>query len=590
MSINIDTKLFDAEPKKSGLLDKLRFLQLSNGFISDEDIENLSAEFETSQVEIEGVATFYHFLHRKNAGKHTIYLNDSLTSKIKGFDRVKDAFEKELNVNLGTVDRTGNFGLFSTPCIGLCDHEPSALIDFYPFTHLNGIKIKQILEKLEKGEKVEDICDEPDDNIMYTPSSGSIFFADYEEGEALKNATKESCDEILEILKKSQLAGRGGAFFPVWKKWSGAKNQEATPKFIICNADEGEPGTFKDRVLLNRETASLIEGMTIAGFTVGAEFGIIYLRGEYLWLRNKIQQKIDEYREKGLLGKNILGKEGFNFDIRIQMGAGSYVCGEKSALLESIEGKRGEPRTRIYSATARGYLQKPTVINNVETYCAAARIFQLGVEKYLEKGIPGSPGTILLSVSGDCEKPGIYEIEFGMTIAELLELSGAHNPNFIQFGGPSGECFSMNEKYMRISMLKLASQKDIKSGGAFTIYSSERNIIDILMNYSSFFKSESCGVCTPCRAGNFLIQRKLEKLKNGLASEEDLQDLKNWGKIMKISSRCGLGKSAPNSLILALERFDDYFKSQLYKVKRSEEGFEGFDLETALEDYNYFKN
>lgn len=590
MSINVTNKLFDAEPKKSELLDKLRFLQLEKSYISDEDIKNLATEFDTSEVEIEGVATFYHFLHRKPAGKHTIYLNDSLTSKVKGYDRVKEAFEKELNVGLEMVDRSGNFGLFSTPCIGLCDHEPSALIDFYPFTHLNGAKIKQVLDRIKDGEKVEDIFDKPDDNIMFTPSSGSVFFANCEEGKALENAIKEGVDEIIEILKKSQLAGRGGAFFPVWKKWNSTKKQPAQPKFIVCNADEGEPGTFKDRVLINRESASLIEGMAIAGFTVGAEYGIIYLRGEYLWLQKKLQQKIDEYKQKGLLGKNILGKEGFNFDIRIQMGAGAYVCGEKSALLESMEGKRGEPRTRIYSATERGYMQKPTVINNVETYCASARIFQLGIDYYMEKGIPGSPGTILLSVSGDCKKPGIYEIEFGMTIAEVLELCEAQNPRLLQFGGPSGECISMKEKFKRISMLDLPSKRDIKSGGAFTIYSSERNIINILMNYAEFFKHESCGICTPCRAGNFLIQRRLEKLRNGLASEEDLEDLKKWGKILKISSRCGLGKSAPNSLIKALEKFDDYFKDRLLKVRKSEEGFEGFDLESALEDFNQFKN
>ena len=583
-------RLFEVEPLRSYLLNELRDIQMSEGYISDEKISSLAHKYDISKVEVEGVVTFYHFLHRKPTGRHVVYLNNSLTSVIKGYERVKESFERETGALMGSVDRTGTFGLFSTPCIGLSDQEPAALIDFYPFINLNAIKVKDIINSIKQGASPADICDYPADNIRYTPISGSVFFSDFKEGLSLENAFRLSPEEIIEELKKSQLAGRGGAFFPTWMKWDATRKQESRLKFIICNADEGESGTFKDRVLINSQAAMLIEGMIIGGNTAGASYGIIYLRGEYLWLEEKLNTKIQEYYQKGLLGKNIGGKAGFDFDLRIQMGAGAYVCGEETALLESMEGKRGEPRTKWYLPVEKGYLQMPTIINNVETFCAVARIFEQGLESYCEKGIPGSPGTKIISVSGDCSLPGIYEIEWGMTVAELLELCEANDPYFIQVSGPSGECISMKEKYRRISMLDLLARKDIRCGGALTVYNSDRDLIMILSKYAEFFKHESCGICTPCRAGNYLIERKLDKLKNGLASGEDLEDIKSWANIMKASSRCGLGKTAPNSMIMAMEKFADYFYKRLYPTDNQHEGIVAFDMEAAIADYEKYKN
>ncbi|HSK13417.1 MAG TPA: NADH-ubiquinone oxidoreductase-F iron-sulfur binding region domain-containing protein, partial [Phnomibacter sp.] len=358
-------------------------------------------------------------------------------------------------------------------------------------------------------------------------------------------------------------------------------------RYVVCNADEGEPGTFKDRVLINTRPESLLEGMILCGFTIGANEGIIYLRGEYRWLLQKLKDAIEHYRALRLMGKDAGGIEGFDLDIKIQMGAGSYVCGEETALLESMEGKRGEPRTKWYFPVEKGYLQKPTVINNVETFCAAARIVEMGAEAWCQLGIPGSPGVKLLSVSGDCKLPGIYEIEWGMTIAELLELCEAEDPWYIQISGPSGECINIREKYRRISMLDLLARKDIRSGGSVMVFNKQRDLVKVLLNFSEFFKSESCGICTPCRAGNFLIQRKLERLNQGMAIPQDLEDLKNWGTIMKNTSRCGLGKTATNSLLYALEKFSDHFVSRLDK------DYNGldlkFDMEAATEAYDQYK-
>jgi len=584
--VDVD-RLFDHEPPRSGLMNELWKLQLQNSYVSDEDVKSLSKKFNLSEVEVEGVVTFYHFFHRKPTGKHVIYLNNSIAAELRGYERIKETFERETGAVIGSVDRTGTFGLFTTPCIGLSDQEPSVLIDFYPFTHLNAIKVKDIVTRLKQGATVESLYSVPDDNVRYTPPGESVFFAEYKPGEAITNAIKLGDEGVIAQLKQSQLAGRGGAFFPTWLKWDSTRKQKATPKYIICNADEGEPGTFKDRVLMNQQADSMIEGMIIGGFTVGAAYGVIYLRGEYRWLKKKLEDTIKDYYSKGLLGKDISGRKGFDFDIRIQMGAGAYVCGEETALLESMEGKRGEPRTKWFFPVERGYLQKPTVINNVETYCAVARILAMGADEYCKRGVPGSFGTKVISVSGDCKLPGIYEIEWGITVAELLELCEAEDPFYMQLSGPSGECISIKEKFRRISMLDLLSRKDVRCGGAFMIFNSHRDLVQVLMNYAEFFKHESCGICTPCRAGNFIMQRKLEKLKEGLASSSDLNDLRNWGNIMKTSSRCGLGKTAPNSIIQSMEKFKDYFESKLSKEGNS--AFAAFDLEGAVEEYEKYK-
>lgn len=576
------------EPGQTQMLNQLWELQLKNGFINDDDIKRIADQFSLSTIEVEGVVSFYHFFHRKPTGKYTIYLNNSIVADIKGLNRIKETFERETGAVFGSVDRTGTFGLFLTPCIGLSDQEPSALINFYPFTNLNAIRVKDIIHALKNGAAPESICDTPADNIRYTPPGDkSIFFKKFNDVKALANAASLGADGVIESLKKTELAGRGGAYFPTWKKWKAAKEQTARPRFVVCNADEGEPGTFKDRVLISTQAKSMIGGMMICGYTIGAEYGIIYLRGEYRWLKPKLDEAIDDYRKKGLLGKDCGNIKGFHFDIRVQMGAGSYVCGEETALLESLEGKRGEPRTKWFFPVEKGYLQQPTVINNVETFCAAARILEMGAEEYMQMGIPGSPGTKLISVSGDCKLPGIYEIEWGMTVAELLELCEADDPYYIQVSGPSGECISIKEKYRRISMLDLLARKDIRCGGSFIIFNKQRDLVKVLLNFSEFFKAESCGICTPCRAGNFIIQRKLERLDNGLANEKDLEELKSWGTIMKNTSRCGLGKTATNSLIFSMEKFADYFRSKLDKE------YNGlnlkFDMEEATEDYEKYK-
>ena len=573
----------DFTGNRTELLGCLWKVQNKHGYIRPEDISACSLALDISAIEVEGVVSFYHFFTRQPPGKFTIYLNRSIVSECKGFERIKEAFEMATGATIGGVDPSGQFGLFETACIGLSDLEPAALINFYPFTQLNSLKVKDIVARLKQGASAASICDPVPDHIRSVPGGDkTIMLRDYDHGTAVAPLREQSPESVIEGIKKSGLRGMGGAYFPTGLKWEFCRKEPASPKYIVCNADEGEPGTFKDRVLMNSMPGLLLEGMTVAGYAVGATEGIIYLRAEYTWMKDKLEHTIKHFRKMNLLGKDISGIEGFSFDIRVALGAGAYVCGEETALLNSLEGKRGEPRNKRFFPTQRGYLQKPTVVNNVETFCAAARIIQLGADHYLQTGTKTSPGTKLLSVSGDCRLPGIYEVEWGTSVREILEKCEADRPHFIQVSGPSGECISMDEVDRAIAL------DDLPCGGSFMIFSRSRNILEILRNFTNFFKHESCGLCTPCRAGNFIIEKKLDLFAAKLARQTDVEEVRSWGEIMKLTCRCGLGKTAPNALLFAQEKFPEYFASIV--DQNPERLSKGFSLKDAVREYDRFSS
>ena len=577
-------------------------IQRKRRYISRDDMTKIAIEFNISRMELEGVISFYHFYHRKHAGKYTIYLNNSIISKHKDYDLVKKAFEKELGIEFGMVTENKMFGLFETPCIGLSDQETSALINFNAFTNLTPIKVKKIITKLKQGDSIQEISVLPKNNIQYIPNGDkTVFFKNYIPGVGLKKLKKMSPEKVIDLVKQSKLAGRGGAFFPTGLKWEFCKNNKSDQKYIICNADEGEPGTFKDRVLMNKYPGLLIEGMAMAAFAVGATQGFIYLRAEYFYLKEKIEKRINDFKEKGFLGKDILGIKNFDFDIHIHMGAGAYVCGEETALINSMEGKRGEPTTKEFFPVEKGYLGKPTIVNNVETLCAVPRIFEIGVENWLKLGTEKTPGTKLISVSGDCKKPGIYEIEWGMNMKDFLKLIEAQDPNFVLFNGFSGECLSPVDFNREISGENLLAEhikfniKDpieykrkisavgIRSGGSFMVFKKDRDLLSILKNISDFFVDESCGICVPCRTGNFLLNKKINKLLSGHADQKDLNDIKEWSKIIKLTSRCGLGQTSSNSLLCAIKKFPDIFQK---KITENADINKAFDLDKAVKSYD----
>lgn len=377
----------------------------------------------------------------------------------------------------------------------------------------------------------------------------NITFATIRPQAGMTSALAKSPAEVIEDLTRSGLRGRGGAGFPTGMKWKLAAEDPGKNKVVICNADEGEPGTFKDRVIFSEWADLVFEGMTIAGYAIGASLGIIYLRGEYAYLRKHLEDKLAERHEKGWLGADILGKAGFSFDIHIHMGCGAYVCGEESALIESLEGKRGESRNRPPFPVSRGLFGAPTVVNNVETLAWAAAIFALKPDWFKHVGTEKSSGFKLLSISGDVSRPGVYEFPMGTKIGDILEAAGATDPKAAVIGGASGVLVPAKE------FSRLICFEDVSTGGSVIVLGKDRDLLDIMENFQEFFSDESCGQCTICRVGNMKLLEGIKMLKEGRCTTKYMQELCALGASMQAASKCGLGQSSPNMFLSVLKHF-----------------------------------
>jgi len=373
-------------------------------------------------------------------------------------------------------------------------------------------------------------------------------------GQGLAAALKKSRADIIGEVSASNLKGRGGAGFPTGTKWNlaaAAVVRDGGAKYVVCNADEGEPGTFKDRVLLLDYADLVFEGMTIAARAIGATKGILYLRGEYVYMRPHLESVLARRRKDGQLGTDILGTAGFTFDIEIRMGAGAYVCGEETALIESLEGHRGEPRNRPPFPVNTGFLGQPTVVNNVETLASVSAILAKGAAWFKAIGTEKSAGFKLFSVSGDCAEPGVYEFPLGVSVAELLETVGGAGAKAVQIGGASGTCVPAAEFGRRIAF------EDVATGGSVIVFGQGRDMLHVAKNFMEFFVEESCGQCTPCRAGNAKLLEGIEMLERGACSSAYLKELLALGETMQLASKCGLGQSSPNAFVSIMTHFQD---------------------------------
>ena len=359
----------------------------------------------------------------------------------------------------------------------------------------------------------------------------------------LDKTLKRSPDEIILDLIDSGLKGRGGAGFPTGLKWKFTRNEDSDVKYVICNADEGEPGPFKDREIIDRVPEKIFTGMTICGYVIGAKEGYIYLRGEYNFLLKGIQTKLDKFNE-------LLKQKHIDFIIYLKSGSGAYVCGEESALFESMEGKRGEPRNKPPYPTVAGYNHKPTVINNVETLVYTTMICHMGPEKFKELGTKDSRGSKVFSVSGDTPIAGIYELELGMPLNQFVDDFGDGDTKAIQVGGASGHC--VPRKKFNDTIIGF---EGIPTGGSMMIFNSSRSMYNVLHDYLEFFTEESCGQCTPCRVGCQQLLKGIEAVKRGEKPPSYLDDLKNLTSTMKIAAKCGLGQSVGNPFNSIVDNF-----------------------------------
>ena len=566
------------------LLHLLREIQARYHHIPSAAIEQLAELLTISRTHIIGVIEFYSFFHLTPRGHYELLVSDSITDHMLGKIPLLDYLSTKLEVAVGQVRNDGLVSLDNTSCTGMCDQGPAGLINGYALTHLSYARIDQLSDLINQQIPLDKWPTElflVEDNIQKTDL---LLNNPIQIGAALIAMFNRGTQETLAEINLSELRGRGGAGYKTAWKWHlcyegpeddafcDVATQRQQPRYVVCNADEGEPGTFKDRVLLNSYAHQVLEGMTLCAAIIGAEQGFLYLRGEYLFLYEKLQNILKERREAGLLGQNILNK-GLNFDIEICLGAGAYICGEESALIESLEGKMGIPRNRPPYPVTQGYLGKPTVVNNVETFLAAASISVHGGEWFAAIGTEKSKGTKLLSICGDCDRPGIYEYPFGTTVQTILNDCGASDVLGIQIGGPSGIFISNHEFERQLGF------EDLATGGSFIIFNKHRNILDIVNNFTHFFAHESCGFCTPCRVGTSLLKNQLTKIIEGHGSAGDVVALEELCQIIKKQSHCGLGQTAANPVLTTLSRYPELYHQLLKKISYEP----GFDLDGALD-------
>jgi [NiFe] hydrogenase diaphorase moiety large subunit len=580
----------------SALLQVLREVQEDCGHVPPQAIALIARLLRVPYSRVFGVASFYAFLSTEPQGAYRILFSDSVTDRMQGSEALLEALCHQLWVEPGKISEDGLLSVGRTSCTGLCDQGPALLVNGRAIGSLTPERVREIgelvLARRPLGEwpaalfEVADHVRRADILLGASMQPGDAIRAALQRGArgwSERAANERSWREAyvgaalgpvatLEEIKRSNLRGRGGAGFTTGIKWEACRHATGLAHYVICNADEGEPGTFKDRVLLATHADLLFDGMTVAAYAVGASQGFLYLRGEYRFLLEKLQATLERRRAANLLGTRICGESGFDFDIAIHVGAGSYVCGEESALIESLEGKRGVPRNRPPYPVTHGYRQQPTIVNNVETLCAAALIAVHGGEWYRGIGTLKSSGTKVLSVAGDVARPGLYEYPFGVTVRQVLEDCGAVRTQAVQISGPSGFCIDATEFDRRIAF------EDLPTAGAFTVFDASRDMFEVARNYAQFFAHESCGFCTPCRVGTSMLVGAMDKIAAGNGTQHDLREMSRLNKVLLMSAHCGLGHTACNPILDTLKRFRPAYERKL----RSLDFAPAFDLDGSL--------
>jgi len=564
------------------------------GFVSQE-------LFGRDCVGVQGVLSFYSFLSEAYQGEYVIHFSDNIIDQMQGSRELASFLCSKLGVKLGRVRSDGRVSVGYTSCIGMSDQGPSALINGLAVTRLTWERIDEIASlinarkpltqwppeffKVEENIRRSDVCFrrpiKPGSSIKACLERAREVRSSIPEGEELSANPAEmthtelehGARETLKEMYRSDLRGRGGAGFKAAIKWETARDRKGNSDYVICNADEGEPGTFKDRVLMQSYADMVMEGMTVCGFTIGARLGLLYVRAEYRFLKEHLEAVLERRRAQGLLGDRILGSE-FGFDIQIHWGAGAYICGMETALIESAEGRRGTPRKRWPLPVEWGYQGQPTVVNNVETFAAAAIVALKGGAWFAQHGTMQSTGTKLLCVSGDCGRPGVYEYPWGVSIREVLRDCDARNTQAVQISGPSGAMVPEHE------FDRVLAFEDLPTVGTVMIFDKSRDMFDVLCNFAQFFQHECCGLCTPCRVGTTLLVNILHKFKAGQGSQADLDEIRNLANLMKTMSHCGLGQTAQFPFMDAIQKFRSIFETRM-----KGRGFvPAFDLDGALEE------
>ena len=532
--------------------------------------------------------------NKKNIVQKHILICGGTGCKASQSDKIKAALNREIQKN----NLEDKVKVIMTGCFGFCAQGP--IINIMPedtfYTKVKEEDVEEIIETdIIKGEIVERLLyTEPKSNKKITTKE-EIPFYKKQKRIALRNCgvidpekiqeaigrgaytalgkalNKMSKDEVISVVEESNLRGRGGGGFPAGRKWRATKNSESDQKYVVCNADEGDPGAFMDRAILEGDPHSVLEAMAICGYCVGSDMGYIYIRAEYPLAVSRLKIAIDEAKEAGLLGDNILGT-GFNFDIQIKYGAGAFVCGEATALIHSIEGLRGEPTVKPPRTSEQGLWDKPTCVNNVETFANINQIINRGADWYSKIGTTKSTGTKVFALAGKIENVGLVEVPMGIHLREIIEDIGGgvkdgKELKSVQTGGPSGGCIPKELLDIEIDYDSLKSIGSMMGSGGMIVMDQDNCMVDIAKFYMEFTVEESCGKCVPCRIGNKQILDILKKITEGRGEEKDLEELERLGEFIKSTSLCGLGNSAPNPVLSSLKYFREEYEEHVKEKK-----------------------
>jgi NADH-quinone oxidoreductase subunit F len=555
---------------RDALLPLLHDCQAVYGWLPREVLEAVSETLRVPLADVHGVVEFYSMFYNEPTAKRVVRVCMDPACHMAGSPAVRLAIEERLGLKPGETSEDGTITYEVVPCLGMCEHAPNALNGDRPAGDLTPADIDAFLAGT---------FPEPEPKIYGGPliklaRAGKVDpksladFVKYGGYKGLRKALTMSPEAVIELLKGSDVLGRGGAMFPVGLKWEMTRNAPGTPveKHIVANADESEPGTFKDRALMEQDPFSLIEAMTIASYAVGAENGWIFLRGEYPRCFKRLQNAIEKARAAGYLGRNILGRNGFNFDIELRLGAGAYICGEETALFEAIEGKRGFPRIKPPFPTTHGLFHQPTVINNVETLVATTAVIDMGIEQWHKLGTPGSPGTKWFCVSGRVLRPGVYEVPFGLTVRQLIQMAGGVIGKEIQavlLGGAAGVFIGPGQLDTPLTYEDAKAQGFPLGSGVIMVFDEAVDLREVMYMLSRFFAHESCGKCYPCQLGTQRQMEILERiLRYGGPQPGDKNALMDIGLTMTQTSLCGLGQTAGSAVISAINRWPELFEPQ----------------------------
>jgi len=530
---------------RSGLLPALHATQKHYGWLPQKVATEVAKALTMSLADVHGVIEFYSLFYNEPVGKKMIRVCTDPACALKGADELLEHLCSHHGIEPGQTAPDAARTIERSPCLGLCEQAPAVLFNDEAETYID----------LQTG--TYELGRPP--SVVYgtirelTKNCGgeTTRLNNYGKYTAFMKAQKMQPADVIAEIKASGLVGRGGAAFPTAIKWEGAANAPGEEKYVICNADESEPGTFKDRVLLLDNPHSTIEGMCIAAHAIGASKGYIYLRGEYPYILPVLENALTEARKTGYLSRA--------FDIEVRLGAGAYICGEETALFESIEGKRGFPRIKPPFPTTNGLFDKPTVINNVETLCNVPLILSKGADEYRKIGTEKSPGPKLFCVSGDVKKPGLYEVPFGMTLRKLLEMAGCEAFQAILFGGAAGAFATPEHLDVKLTFEDLREVGLPIGSGVVMIFDETRDLRDVLARLGKFFAHESCGKCYPCQMGTQRQVEILDRIADGNIQAGDIQRLQDVGWTMTDASLCGLGQTAASAVLSAMKQFPNLF-------------------------------